>query len=121
MPLPTMDYQTPRPRRIWSWRDLLFFRAPLAPLAIQLLFWFGLAAILWHGGLIIYSAFYSYYGFVNNARTTGWSFYGPVLINGFEIIILGPIVLRITCELLLLVFRLLQRYADKDPSTDRDV
>ena|SRR5690349_8986397 len=120
MPLPTMDYQSSRPRRIWSWRDLFFLRVLLTPLMVQLLFWVGLALILFNAAFAIYAAYSSpflYFTPGGSTSLSSWSVNLPALISACATLLLGPILLRIACELLLLIFRILQRHADKDQTS----
>lgn len=62
--------------------DYLLFRKMITPVIIQILFWVGIAGI-------IIAAFMS----------------GHVL-KGLGIIIFGPLVLRVYCELLMVMFRI---------------
>ncbi len=65
--------------------DFISFRRMLTPTVIQLLFWLGVAACVIGG-------------FVMLAR-------GAVLM-GIIYIILGPIAVRVYCELLIVIFRI---------------
>lgn len=73
-------------------RDFFAFRTMITPVIIQILFWVGVALCLLFGfGLMALG--YQVYG--SNA---------PVW--GLVMIILGPVVVRIYCEILIIFFRI---------------
>ena len=74
--------------------DFLSFRRMITPLIIQILFWIGVIVSIIAGLIMIVSGATSDYG--------GG---GQVLI-GLLAIVLGPFVVRIWCELLILFFRM---------------
>ena len=65
--------------------DFLFFRKMLTPILIQALFWLGILLCL-VGGI---------YNLTHHA-----------VIHGLQILILGPILVRIFCEILIVFFRI---------------
>ena len=73
--------------------DFLAFRKMITPIIIQVLFWVGVAFSVIVGLIQIGSSFGRYGG--------GFSFLGGLLV-----IIIGPIMARIYCELLILIFRM---------------
>lgn len=74
--------------------DFLSFRRMITPLIIQILFWIGVIVSVIAGLIMIVSGTSSDYG--------GG---GEVLI-GLLVIAIGPFVVRIWCELLILFFRM---------------
>lgn len=74
--------------------DFIKFRKMITPMIIQILFWVG-AAFSVLGGLITMATSFGRYG------GGAGSFLGGLLI-----IVLGPVVVRIYCELLILLFRI---------------
>jgi hypothetical protein len=73
-------------------KDFLAFRTMLTPLIIQAIFWFGTVICVLAGLLFI---------------MTGFGRYGtPEVLQGFALLILGPLVVRIYCELLIIFFRI---------------
>lgn len=78
--------------------DFLTFRRMITPIIIQLVFWLGLIGILVLGIVVI----------VDGA--TGETDGGAVLL-GVLFIIFAPMIWRVFCELMILVFRILERLA----------
>ncbi len=73
--------------------DYLTFRKMITPIIIQILFWIGaVGAVLWSLFLIFSGATASYGG-------------GGLVLIGLVALFLGPILVRIYCELLILLFR----------------
>ncbi len=72
-------------------RDFLEFRTMITPIIIQILFWIGVAAC------IIIGLIYIGVGIKYDARSG---------VTGFAILILGPVVVRIYCEILIIFFRI---------------
>ncbi|MBA2653721.1 MAG: hypothetical protein H0U71_01465 [Gammaproteobacteria bacterium] len=72
-------------------RDFLLFKRMLTPLLVQLLFW--IAVIL----CII--------GAINN-------FIHHAFLHGLQILILGPLVVRVVCETIILFFRMNETLTD---------
>ncbi len=73
-------------------RDFLTFRRMLTPMLIQVIFWVGLVVCVLSG--IVYMAS------------------GHGLLKGLQTIILGPILIRIICELVILFFRMNETLTD---------
>lgn len=71
-------------------QDFLSFRRMLTPVIIQIVFWLGVA------GCVLSGLF-----------TMGTSFW-----RGLVIIVLGPIMVRIWCELVMVVFRINETLTD---------
>jgi hypothetical protein len=74
--------------------DFIKFRVMITPAIIQVLFWVGAVASVLAGLVTMASSFGRYGG---GAAT---------FLGGFFMIILGPVVVRIYCELLILFFRM---------------
>ena len=68
-------------------QDFLTFKRMMTPIIIQVLFWLG-------------SAFYVVYGLYT--MTQG----GMAIVFGLLMVILGPIFVRVVCELIIIVFRI---------------
>lgn len=66
-------------------KDFLLFRRMLTPSIIQVLFWIGVILCIWAG----------IHNMLNHA-----------IPHGLQILLIGPILLRILCEFLLVVFRI---------------
>jgi hypothetical protein len=79
--------------------DYLNFRKMITPLIIQIIFWVGVAACL-ISGLIQIAGGFGRYG------------NGGLIFMGLLTIILGPIVIRIYCELIILLFRIYDTLVD---------
>lgn len=71
-------------------RDFLAFRTMLTPIIIQIIFWIGVVVCVMVGFVFIF-------GQLGGEFST---------IKGFLIILLGPIGVRIYCELLIIFFRM---------------
>ena len=73
--------------------DYLTFRKMITPIIIQILFWIGaVGSVLWALFLIFSGA------------TTSRG--GGLVLTGLVMLFLGPIIVRIYCELLILLFRI---------------
>ncbi len=72
--------------------DFLTFRRFITPIIIQILFWLGVVGCI-IGGIIFIA-------------TMGKMMGAMGIIYGLLIIILGPIVVRVDCELLIILFRI---------------
>ena len=68
--------------------DYLTFEKMIAPILIQVIFWIGVVVVVLSGIVTLFSA----------------GFQG--VIAGLLIIIVGPLVVRIYCELLIVLFRI---------------
>ena len=80
--------------------DILAFRRMITPSIIKIVFWIGLIVILVLGIVAIVD------GVSNDSDI------GEVIAGGVLILILGPIVWRVFCEILLLTFRIIENLAD---------
>ncbi len=80
--------------------DILAFRRMITPIIIKFVFWIGLSAILVLGIMVIVD------GVSNDSDI------GEVIAGGALILILGPIIWRVFCEILLLTFRIIENLAD---------
>jgi len=74
--------------------DFLKFRKMITPIIIQILFWVGAVGSVLTGLIAMGTSFGRYGGGAG------------VFFGGLLIIILGPVVTRIYCELLILLFRM---------------
>jgi hypothetical protein len=77
--------------------DFLAFRKFITPLVIQILFWIGVILCLIGGIIMIVSA--------------------GQIIQGILVFFLGPIFVRIYCEVLMIFFRIHDRMASIDDKT----
>ena len=73
--------------------DFLKFRKMITPVIIQILFWVGVAASV-IGALITIV-----FGLMGNGQ-------GYLVLVGLLYLVLGPVYVRISCELLILFFRM---------------
>lgn len=74
--------------------DFLKFRKMITPIIIQVLFWVGVAVTV-IGALVMMGTSFGRYG--GGAGT---------FLGGLVFLVLGPVVVRIYCELLILLFRM---------------
>ncbi len=74
--------------------DFLTFRKMITPIIIQLIFWIGLVATVLTGITGIAAGL--------GVPEEG----GYTILAGFAILLLGPLFLRVYCELLILFFRM---------------
>ncbi len=74
-------------------KDFLTFRKMITPMVIQIIFWIGIAACIIMG----------LSGIIGGAIMRGGA--GAVLIGLFTLLI-GPLMVRIYCELLIIFFRM---------------
>lgn len=116
---------TPRPRRKSSNSaivDLLTFRLMITPVLIQVVFWIGTLLCVGQGLLLVASSFNGRAdgprlerGWddddrpLNNvqkqkANTPGWKFL--VFASGVATMTFGPLVVRLYCELLIIIFKI---------------
>ena len=72
--------------------DFLKFRKMLTPIIIQVLFWIGVAVCV-IGGII---------GIVSGASTPYGG--GSIVFMGVLLLLIGPILVRVFCEVLLVLF-----------------
>ncbi len=79
--------------------DFLTFRRMITPIIIQIVFWIGIIGILVLGIVAI----------VDGVRDE--SDVGEVII-GVLFLIIGPLIWRVFCEILILTFRIIETLAD---------
>ena len=84
--------------------DFLAFRRMITPVIIQALFWIGVAGSF-IGGIV----------FIVLAATQ--HYIGVGLLVGFGVMIIGPFLVRINCELLILSFRIHDNLVEINNST----
>jgi hypothetical protein len=80
--------------------DFLAFRKMITPMIIQIIFWVGVVASV-----------------IIGLGMMGYSF-----LTGLVVLVIGPLVVRIYCELLILLFRIhdtLKEIRDRAPSPGR--
>lgn len=73
-------------------QDFLFFRKMVTPMIIQVVFWIGVVGVVVSGLISLVAGIATKYGG------------GPMVFSGLMMIVLGPIVVRIYCELLIVIF-----------------
>jgi hypothetical protein len=116
--------QSARPKP--SVLDFLLFRAMVTPVIIQVVFWFGVALFIYAGVMMIQAALnpppplmpgFNYGGRV---VTPSQGINTELLVVGLGYAILGPILVRVYCELIVVLFRILDALRDvKDVLDDR--
>lgn len=79
--------------------DFLAFRRMITPIIIQIVFWIGIIGMLVLGIWAIVDG-------VSSESDTGG------VIGGVLILIFGPIIWRVFCEILILTFRIIETLAD---------
>jgi len=79
-------------------KDFLTFKKMITPIIIQILFWLGVAATVISG-------------FV--------SLFGGEILMGLAAIILGPIVVRLWCEILIVMFKINDTLTDIKNNTTK--
>jgi hypothetical protein len=85
--------------------DFLSFRKMITPIIIQILFWLGVIIAIIFGIVSIV------YGVVRSDI--------PTLLYGLLVLILGPLVVRIYCEILILFFRINETLTEISNKIDR--
>ena len=80
--------------------DFLKFRRMITPIIIQIVFWIGIIGIVVLGILAIVDG------------VSDESDVGEVIIGGVLILIIGPLLWRVFCEVLILTFRIIENLAD---------
>jgi hypothetical protein len=87
-------------------KDFLAFRRMITPIIIQILFWVGVVACI-VGGLFMMTVGAAYYG------------KGAGFLPGLAVLILGPLVVRVYCEILIVIFRINESLTDIRKNTAR--
>ncbi len=84
--------------------SFLTFRYMLTPVLIQVFFWAGTLMCLMLGGISLIQGMRSFSSDDNFgvSRIAGFAFF----VNGLMLLLLGPVVLRIGCELAIVYFRI---------------
>lgn len=72
-------------------KDFVLFRRMLTPIFLQVIFWLGVAACL---------------------VTAIVDFHQKQWVEGLQMLILGPIIVRVACEMLILFFRMNETLTD---------
>ncbi len=80
--------------------DFLKFRKMITPVIIQVLFWVGVAGTV-IAALVVMATSFGSYG--NGAAQ---------FLGGLVLLVLGPVAVRIYCELLILFFRMNETLTD---------
>ncbi|HLS04660.1 MAG TPA: DUF4282 domain-containing protein [Wenzhouxiangella sp.] len=80
--------------------DYLKFRKMITPLIIQILFWIGVVVSVLVGLVMLFGGIASKYGG------------GGMVFSGLLWIVLGPILTRIYCEILIVIFSINDSLAD---------
>ena len=83
-----------------SMSDFLAFRRMVTPIIIQIVFWIGVAVCVISGLIAMVSGATSQFGG------------GAQILIGLLLLVGGPIVVRIYCELLILLFRMNETLTD---------
>jgi hypothetical protein len=89
-----------RPGQSSGFADFLLFRRMITPYFVIGLFWLGVAASVLSGLFIILSSFREFGGGP------------PMMLLGLLTMIVGPVMVRIYCELLILLFRINETLTD---------
>ncbi|MBY0524286.1 MAG: DUF4282 domain-containing protein [Gemmataceae bacterium] len=95
LPVPAMEQRSPN-----VVVDFLLFRKLIAPVLVQVLFWIGVLGCIVVGGLM----FATVLALLNRGATFGivvWP-----LLSTLAVWFLGPLVIRVFCEVLILFFRM---------------
>ncbi len=84
--------------------DFLLFRKMIAPVVIQVIFWLGFAGCILFGLIQIGIAVFA----LASTKETGAALVALVIsfVSALATMVLGPIMLRVYCEMLILVFRM---------------
>ncbi|MBU0722779.1 DUF4282 domain-containing protein [Patescibacteria group bacterium] len=85
-------------------RDFLTFRKMITPLVIQILFWVGIVTSVFSGIFLIVTA-------------DG----GVFVLQGIFLLLLGPLIVRIYCEVLIIFFRINENLVEIKNNTNRGV
>ncbi len=86
--------------------DFLLFRRMIAPILIQILFWFGVVMTVLMGlGTMIA-------GIVATSQRGGAAVGMTILLFGFVTLVSGPVVVRLYCEVLIIFFRINETLTD---------
>jgi len=89
-----------------DWKSFLSFERMVTPVIIKILFWIGLIASI-IGGVIVFFG-----GIITGISQSEFGTILGGLIGGPLIILLGGLIARIYCELLILAFRINETLTD---------
>jgi len=76
--------------------DYLSFRRMITPVLIHLLFWIGFGGSIIYGSVLLIDGFNGIDGLNGSDKA----------LQGFLVIIGGPLITRVVCEILILFFRI---------------
>jgi len=80
-------------------KDMLSFETMITPKVIKVLYWIGIVAVILTGLGAIIGGLNSYNG-------------GAIVFSGVLTVLIGPIVVRIYCELMILLFNIYEKLCD---------
>lgn len=80
-------------------QDFLAFRKFITPVFIQIIFWIGAGACMLLGLVSMIAGASSYGG-------------GQAVLGGLVLIVLGPLGVRVYCEVMIVLFRILDRLGE---------
>ena len=89
-------------------KEFLSFRRMITPSIIQIIFWIGVVVSI-IAGLVGIGA-----GFAGGSGNGG-----ALVLNGLLTLLIGPIIVRIYCELLIVIFRINDTLTDIRKNTER--
>ncbi len=92
------DFTSGQPNSTGQWSDFFSFKTMITPIAIKVLFWIGISVFVLFGVVLIFTSFRERYGEYRIMSEQFWS--------GCAFLFLGPIIVRIYCELLIVFFRI---------------
>ncbi len=81
-------------------QDYLLFRKMITPMIIQVIFWIGIVAVILAGLGTIGSGIFTKYGG------------GQMIFTGLMLLLLGPIAVRLYCEVIAVVFSINETLVD---------
>ena len=81
-------------KKMGSFNDWLFLKKMITPMVIQIIYWLGILVVIIFGLFTIIKSFGAFGG-------------GAIgLLSGILMIILGPIMVRVYCEILVVMFNI---------------
>lgn len=93
--------------------DFLAFRRMISPMIIQVLFWIGVGGSVIVGLISLGSGAVLYLRQLGNPNDAGFISAGTVaMFYGLIVLVFGPLVTRICCELPILLFRMNETLTD---------
>jgi hypothetical protein len=93
--------------------DFLVFRKMITPMIIQIIFWVGVAICVIGGLVGIFLGVGQRYGSLFEVLV--------LLVPGLLLLIIGPLVVRVWCELLILFFRMNETLTEIKNNTEHRV